>query len=305
MKYQIKKLNDKINLTQEGALELAKKQLKETNYDAAVYGKNVNGKMEYFQPILMNEDALEEYRKKPSNTNIYVLYRRHIEDAPLYEIEYQKGDAFINIPTEEIEEVIKVELQKMIENPRLLARHLRDLEDMLQKELQEYADEQFYKKGRGTIHEEDSIKDEEKSKMSFEDLFDVYNALFNQVEKFFGKDKIVVTLTNDDTGKDYEYFLYLDYADEDGVSFYINGSDGVYHRKYFGWYAYEVRGFALLKLSHLIPNSDTLSKEELLNIINNLTKQKIFDGIYEATIEAEVSGNIDVEEYKDGPERDH
>lgn len=146
---------------------------------------------------------------------------------------------------------------------------------------------------------------EVKDSLNYDELFDVYDALFNQVKKFFGEDKIVVTLTNDDTGEDYEYFLYLDYADEDGVSFYINGHDGVYLRKYFGWYRYEVRGSALLTLNNLRLNSDTLSKEELLDIISNLTKEKIFDGIYEATIEAEMSDKIDVDEYKDGPERDH
>ena len=88
-------------------------------------------------------------------------------------------------------------------------------------------------------------------------------------------------------------------------TFYINGHDGVYLRKYFGWYRYEVRGSALLTLNNLRLNSDTLSKEELLDIISNLTKEKIFDGIYEATIEAEMSDKIDVDEYKDGPERDH
>ena len=49
---------------------------------------------------------------------------------------------------------------------------------------------------------------EVKDSLNYDELFDVYDALFNQVKKFFGEDKIVVTLTNDDTGEDYEYFLY-------------------------------------------------------------------------------------------------
>ena len=73
------------------------------------------------------------------------------KDAPTYEIEYNKGEAYIDIPEEEINEFIKKRLIQIANNPRLLEKYRHGIEDLLEKDLQEYANKQFYEEGKGEV----------------------------------------------------------------------------------------------------------------------------------------------------------
>lgn len=155
MKYTIKKIKDSIPQSEEQAVEAAKKYLKGTDYFCALYGKRIHGKKEFFIPILMDEKELkatkEEAQKKDKDSMLYVLYQSNIEDAPLYEIEYGNKEAYVDIPDEEIENFIKEKLIQVANNPRLLTKYMGDFKDVFEKDLQEFANDKFFKEGKGEI----------------------------------------------------------------------------------------------------------------------------------------------------------
>lgn len=80
---------------------------------------------------------------------------KNVKDAQLYEIEYSNGDAFIEIPDEEIDEFIKKYLIEIANSPRLFGRYKRDFLDIFENVLQKYAEDQFYKQGKGEIIEDE------------------------------------------------------------------------------------------------------------------------------------------------------
>ena len=172
MKYTIKKVHDELPMSADNAYKMAEKQLKETNYFAAVYGRRLNEKIEFFTPILVDEESLKQMAKelseKDDDSRLYVVYKEDpsldvskdfVEDEPLYSIEYRPGEAWIDIPDEEIEEFIKQRLIQIANNPRLIGKYRSDLEDMLEDELQAYAEDQFYNKQRGKIYKDEDIKE--------------------------------------------------------------------------------------------------------------------------------------------------
>ena len=62
-----------------------------------------------------------------------------------------EGEGYIDIPDEEIDSVLKGFLQDCLQNEKLFMKHRNDFLDAFEKELQEYAEEQFFKQGRGEI----------------------------------------------------------------------------------------------------------------------------------------------------------
>lgn len=176
MKYHIKKTKDNFPLNEEHAIELAKKQLGKTGYFAAIYGKNVNGKKEFHTPILVSESTLRsaknELLNEDPNSALYAVYREHLDDAPTYEVEYRGGEAYLDLPDEEVSNFIKGKMQEIIDNPRLYQKYKYELEDLFEEDLQRYVDEQFYQKGRGEVYKD--------SKISYSDL---YNELFDIFDK--------------------------------------------------------------------------------------------------------------------------
>lgn len=173
MKYHIKKTKDNFPLNEEHAIELAKKQLAKTGYFAAIYGKNVNGKKEFHTPILVSESSLRsaknELLNEDPNSALYAVYREHIDDAPTYEVEYRGGEAYLDLPDEEVSNFIKGKMQEIIDNPRLYQKYKYELEDLFEEDLQRYVDEQFYQKGRGEVYK-DSKNDHPSIVLNYEDL---------------------------------------------------------------------------------------------------------------------------------------
>ena len=88
------------------------------------------------------------------------MKKYRIKDKPNYEIySSYKNYADIDIPDEEINEVLKRLLEKTISNPRLFEKVRSDLLDIYEKELQAYAEEQFFEKGRGNVYKDSKTKD--------------------------------------------------------------------------------------------------------------------------------------------------
>ena len=162
MKYHINRTKDTFPLNQEHAIDLAKKQLNKSGYFAAIYGKNVNGKKEFHTPILVSESSLRsttnELKNEDPDSALYVVYREHIDDAPTYEVEYRGGEAYLDLPDEEVADFIKGKMKEIIDNPRLYQKYKYELEDLFEEDLQRYVDEQFYKHNRGEVYK-DSMKD--------------------------------------------------------------------------------------------------------------------------------------------------
>lgn len=173
MKYHIKKTKDNFPLNEEHAIELAKKQLGKTGYFAAIYGKNVNGKKEFHTPILVSESTLRsaknELLNEDPNPALYAVYREHLDDAPTYEVEYRGGEAYLDLPDEEVANFIKGKMQEIIDNPRLYQKYKYELEDLFEEDLQRYVDEQFYQKGRGEVYK-DSKNTHPSIVLNYEDL---------------------------------------------------------------------------------------------------------------------------------------
>lgn len=173
MKYHIKKTKDNFPLNEEHAIELAKKQLGKTGYFAAIYGKNVNGKKEFHTPILVSESTLRsaknELLNEDPNSALYAVYREHLDDAPTYEVEYRGGEAYLDLPDEEVANFIKGKMQEIIDNPRLYQKYKYELEDLFEEDLQRYVDEQFYQKGRGEVYK-DSKNNHPSIVLNYEDL---------------------------------------------------------------------------------------------------------------------------------------
>jgi len=85
-----------------------------------------------------------------------------IKDVPWFGMEHAHTEGEIEIPQEEVNEFLKQKLKAIIENPRLFEKYYRDIEMMLEDDLEEYAKKEFYEKGRGSLHKKDSksLKDE-------------------------------------------------------------------------------------------------------------------------------------------------
>ena len=83
-----------------------------------------------------------------------------VKDAPTFEIEHPSGEGWIEIPESEVDEFFKKRLVEIANNPRLLQKYRRGLQDVLEEELQQYAQHEFYEKGRGKFYA-DEIKDAE------------------------------------------------------------------------------------------------------------------------------------------------
>lgn len=156
MKYRIKKLKDRQPLKEEVAIEFAKNKLAGTDYFAAIYGEVANKNQEFFVPILVDEESLRNYEKEFLKRNpkgrLRVIYQSNLKDAPLYEVESKLGEAWIDIPDKEIDDFIKKRLVDISNNPRLFTKYRNELIDMLEDELQSYANTEFYEKGRGEIY---------------------------------------------------------------------------------------------------------------------------------------------------------
>ena len=159
MKAKIKIIKDELPMTREKAFEMAEKLLKQGNHFAAVYGEKTNGNTQFYTPVLVDEKSLKEMTEgimeKDPEGSVYVVYRSNVTDAPIYEIEYKNGEAYIDIPEEEINEFIKNRLIQIANNPRLIQKYRFEIEDLLGKELEEYANQQFYEQGRGKVVEDD------------------------------------------------------------------------------------------------------------------------------------------------------
>ena len=91
------------------------------------------------------------------------MKEKKLKDAPLYEVEYKNGEAYVDIPDEEIKEFIKNRLIQIANSPRLMEKYRHGLEDLLEADLQEYANKQFYEEGKGEVvdSEPDDIHDVE------------------------------------------------------------------------------------------------------------------------------------------------
>lgn len=79
------------------------------------------------------------------------MKEKKLKDTPLYEVEYKNGEAYVDIPDEEINEFIKNRLIQIANSPRLIEKYRHGLEDLLEKDLQEYANKQFYEEGKGEV----------------------------------------------------------------------------------------------------------------------------------------------------------
>lgn len=96
-----------------------------------------------------------------------------VKDAPLFEVENPAGESWVDIPDEEINEFAKKRLIEIANNDRLFNKYRKDIVEMLEKELQDYASKEFYEKGRGEM-----IIDS----MAEEDLKEVKEAFQNKIK---------------------------------------------------------------------------------------------------------------------------
>lgn len=162
MAYKIKIIKDADVLPEDVARELAKRSLMGTDYFAAIFGKLVKGKKEYFKPILVSEQELHDKQKdflkrEDSEGVLYVIYRHNVFDSKLFEVEYVDGEAYIEIDDKEVDEFLKKKLIETAQSPRLFEKHRSEILDMFEDDLQKYADDLFYKQGKGEVFK-DSVE---------------------------------------------------------------------------------------------------------------------------------------------------
>lgn len=164
MRYKIKIVKDSSPLPEETAKELAKRSLIGNDYFAAIYGKLVKGKKEYFKPILVSEQELHDKNKKflkkeDPDGILYVIYRNNIFDSKLFEVEYVDGEAFVEIDDKEVDEFLKKKMIEVAQSPRLFQKYRNQIIDIFEDDLQKHADELFYKEGKGQIFKDSSEDD--------------------------------------------------------------------------------------------------------------------------------------------------
>lgn len=148
MKY-MKKINDK-NISKDLILVLPVKVAKQIQI-------NVGGNISKFKD---SNDLREiKFDNKVQFVKAIKGLKQSFKDKPLFEIKHPVGESWIDIPDEEIDKFLKKRLIEIANNPRLLEKYRRDIVDILEDELQEYANHEFYEKGRGEIYKDNKVKD--------------------------------------------------------------------------------------------------------------------------------------------------
>lgn len=283
MKYRIRKLKDRQPLGEKAAIDLAKNKLKYSSNFAAIYGESINGKKNFFAPELVDEEGLKikqkEFLQKNPEGRLIVLYRSNLDDAPLYEIDYRNGEAWIDIPDDEVEDVLKNIMMEVINTPRLLKKYSKDLQDIFEKELQDYANDQFFKEGRGKVQDSVYESDEEYDLLS-KAIDDKFIPIFNSGKKI---EYEVYT----DEGPDlklYEDDVNYDCLEEDYIIFYIHTE---YLDKHFD--EWEGKASIYLPLKDLGIDINTMPLEECIKIINEIPESKLIsmvkDLVYDAKLD--------------------
>ena len=148
MKYR-KKINDK-NISKNLILVLPAKIAKQIQI-------NIGGNISKFKDS--NNLRKITFDNKVQFVKAMKTLKKSVKDKPLFEVEHPAGEGWIDIPDKEIDEFLKKRLIEIANNSRLFEKYRKDIVDILEDELQEYANHQFYTKGRGELYRDNKMKD--------------------------------------------------------------------------------------------------------------------------------------------------